>query len=207
MKNAVSLSRLSLLFLAIFFATVKDTCAQGLHFGIKAGANIVKIDGQSFDQGFNYGYNVGAFAQINLPGMIGFQPELMFSQTPYHTGNQFSDIYPSGVNDVKGKLNYLSVPLLLAIRPVKFISILVGPQFGILLNQDEHLVNNTQDAFKKGEVSAVGGAQLNLANFMVGARYVVGLNNVRAVASDNSVSVSETWRNEGFQVYVGLRIF
>ena len=195
---------LSFVLLAV---TVMTSQAQGLHLGVKAGANIMKIDGESFNSDFNYGYNVGAFAQINLPGMIGFQPEVNFNQTPYHTGNQFSDIYPSNADDVKGKLNYLSIPVLLAIRPIKFISILVGPQFGIALNSNQHLLTNGQDAFKKGDVSAVGGAQLNLANFIVGARYVVGLSNVREASTDNSVTVSENWKNQGFQVYVGLRFF
>lgn len=192
--------------LALVVVTVMSTRAQGFHLGVKAGANLFKVNGQSFDQGFQFGYNAGAFAQINFPGMIGIQPEIMFNQTNYRTGNQFSDIYPTGVNDVKGKLNYLTIPVLLAIRPIKFISILVGPQFGILLNQDEHLTNNAQDAFKKGDFSVVGGAQLNLANFMLGARYVIGLNNINDL-QNGSATNSETWKNQGFQVYAGLRIF
>jgi hypothetical protein len=175
--------------------------AQGVHLGIKAGANLFKMNGESFSDEYQFAYNVGAFAQVNFTPNIGIQPELLFNQTNYRTGTQFSSIYPNGVNDVKGKLNYLTVPVLLNIRPIPLLSILVGPQFGILLNQDQHLVDNTRDAFKKGDFSMVGGAQLNLASLMVGARYVIGLNDI------NDVGTEHSWKNQGWQLYAGFRIF
>jgi opacity protein-like surface antigen len=193
-RNAFVLS------LSLVFAVI-HTQAQGFHLGIKAGANLFKIDGESFSQDFNFGYCVGAFSQIYFTPNWGIQPELMFNQTNYRTGDQFSSIYPNGVNDVKGKLNYLSIPVLLSFRPIPFLSLLAGPQFGIMLNQDEHLVNNAQQAFKSGDVSLVGGAQLNLMKFMVGARYVLGLNNV------NNLDDGVSWKNQGWQVYAGIRIF
>jgi Outer membrane protein beta-barrel domain len=175
--------------------------AQGFHIGIKAGANLFKMDGESFDQEYKFGYNVGAFSELNFTSSWGLQPELLFNQTNYRTGTQFSDIYPDGVNDVKGKLNYLSIPVLLSFRPIPLLSLLAGPQFGILLNQDEHLVNNAGQAFKKGDLSIVAGAQLNLAAVKVGARYVVGLNNINDLQNQNN------WKNEGWQLYAGFRIF
>ena len=193
-RNAFVLS------LSLLLAVV-HTQAQGFHIGIKAGANLFKMDGESFDQEYKFGYNVGAFSELNFTSSWGLQPELLFNQTNYRTGTQFSSIYPDGVNDVKGKLNYLSIPVLLSFRPIPLLSILAGPQFGILLNQDEHLVNNAGQAFKKGDVSLVGGAQLNLASIKVGARYVVGLNNINDLQNQNN------WKNEGWQLYAGFRIF
>jgi opacity protein-like surface antigen len=195
MKRSAFVLSLSLVFAVI------QTQAQGFHLGIKAGANLFKIDGESFSQEFNFGYSVGAFSEINFTSHWGIQPELMFNQTNYRTGDRFSSIYPDGVNDVKGKLNYLSIPVLLSFRPISFISLLAGPQFGIVLNQDEHLVNNAQTAFKQGDVSLVGGAQLNLLKFIVGARYVLGLSNV------NNLDDGVSWKNQGWQVYAGFRIF
>jgi Outer membrane protein beta-barrel domain len=181
--------------------TVVPTRAQGFHLGIKAGANLFKVDGESFDQEFKFGYNVGAFSEINFTSSWGLQPELLFNQTNYRTGTEFSDVYSGGVSNYKGKLNYLSIPVLLSFRPIPLLSILAGPQFGILLNRDEHLVNNAGDAFKSGEFSLVGGAQLNLAALKVGARYVVGLNNINDLPNQTS------WKNEGWQLYAGFRIF
>jgi hypothetical protein len=193
-RNAFVLS------LSLLLAVVHGQ-AQGFHFGIKAGANLFKMDGESFDQEYKFGYNVGAFSELNFTSSWGLQPELLFNQTNYRTGTQFSDIYPDGVNGVKGKLNYLSIPVLLSFRPIPLLSLLAGPQFGILLNQDEHLVNNAGQAFKKGDLSFVGGAQLNLASIKVGARYVVGLNNINDLQNQNN------WKNEGWQLYAGFRIF
>jgi hypothetical protein len=175
--------------------------AQGFHFGIKAGANLFKVDGESFNQEFQFGYMAGAFAQVYVNSKWGIQPELNFNQTNYRTGSNFSAVVPDGVNDVKGKLNWLTIPVLLSYRPIPILSLLAGPQYGILLNQDEHLINNAGDAFKKGDLAAVAGAQLNLGPVMAGARYVVGLTNL------NDVTNQSTWRNEGWQLYAGFRIF
>jgi len=179
---------------------VMHSQAQGIHLGVKAGANIFKVDGQGYDQGFHFGYNVGAFANLNFTSSWGIQPELLWNQTNYRTGTQFNSIYPDGVNDVKGKLNYLSIPILLSFKPVPLLSLQAGPQFGILLNQDKNLVDNGKDAFKKGDFSLVGGAQLNIANIVVGGRYVIGLTDI------NDVSNDQKWKNQGFQVYIGTRI-
>ena len=175
--------------------------AQGFHFGIKAGANLFKVDGESFDQQFQFGYSVGAFTQLNFTKSWGIQPELNFNQTNYRTGNSFSAVVPDGVNDVKGKLDYLTIPVLLRYRPIPILSLLAGPQFGILVNQDEHLINNAGDAFKKGDFALVAGAQLNLGPILAGARYVAGLSNI------NDVTNESTWKNEGWQLYAGFRIF
>lgn len=188
------------LFVALILA-VTHSYAQGFHLGIKAGANLFKVDGQSFDQQFKFGYNVGAFSEINFTSRWGIQPELLFNQTNYRTGTEFSDVYSGGLNNYKGKLNYLSIPVLLSFRPIPLLSLLAGPQFGILLNQDEHLTDNAAQAFRKGDLAVVAGAQLNLASLKLGARYVIGLNNINDLPNEN------TWKNQGWQLYAGFRIF
>lgn len=200
-RNAIVLS----LLLPVF--AVVNARAQGFHLGIKAGANLDKINGQAFDQGFKFGYNVGAFAELNFTPMWGIQPELMFNQTNYRTGTEFSSIYPGGVSDVKGKLNRLTIPILLSFRPIPLLSLQAGPQFGIKLNKDEHLVNNAGDAFKSGDVALVAGAQLNILNFKLGARYVWGLTDVDNYTSGNTNTTTISWKTQGAQVYAGFRIF
>lgn len=182
------------------FLLAAGTFAQGLHVGFKGGVNIFKVDGKSFNDEFKFGYHLGAFAELNINSTWGIQPELLWSQTNYRTGNSFNAVYPNGVNDVKGKLNYLAIPVLLSYRPVKLLALQVGPQFGILLNQDKNLVNNTKDAFKKGDFSLLAGAQLNLLKFKGGVRYVIGLSDINDVENQNK------WKNQGFQIYIGVRI-
>jgi hypothetical protein len=193
----------SLVLLTIASALTTASFAQGggggFHVGAKAGANIFKVDGSSMKDEFIFGYNVGAFAEINFTKEIGIQPEVMWNQTNFRTGARFNDIYPEGVNDVKGKLNYLSIPILFSYTPAKIISFQLGPQFGVLLNQDKSLVKNGEEAFKKGDFSALGGVQLNIGGVKIGGRYVIGLTNI------NDIDNKEKWKNQGFQVYLGTR--
>ncbi|HYF33599.1 MAG TPA: porin family protein [Chitinophagaceae bacterium] len=176
--------------------------AQGFHMGVKGGANVGKIDGKSFQEEFRHGYNLGAFAEINFNKKWGVQPEVLWNQTNTRTSNDFNEIYPHGIADVRNvKLNYLSIPILLSYRPIKPLSLQVGPQFGVLIDQDKNLLQNGTEAFKSGDFSMVGGAQLNLGGFKAGARYVVGLNNL------NDIDNQDKWKSQGFQAYVGFRLF
>ena len=190
----------SLALLTVALALSTFSFAQGLHLGFKAGANIFKVDGKSFNDEFKFGYNLGAFAEINFNQKWGIQPELLWNQTNYRTADNFDDLYPGGKSDVEGKLNYISIPILLTYRPVKVLSLQAGPQFGILASQDKDLLGETKEAFKSGDFSMLGGAQLNLGALRVGGRYVVGLTDI------NDLGSKEKWKNQGFQLYLGFAI-
>jgi hypothetical protein len=190
---------LALFTLALAISTL-SFAQGGFHLGIKAGANIFKVDGAAIKDEFKFGYNLGAFAELNFSDKWGIQPEVMWNQTNFRTAENFNEIFPGGKSDVEGKLNYLSVPVLLSFRPSKLITFQAGPQFGILLNKDESLFENGKEAFKSGDFSVLGGVQLNLGSLKVGGRYVVGLANI------NDIDEREKWKNQGFQVYLGTRI-
>lgn len=188
----------SLLILASVFSSIGF--AQGLHIGVKGGSNIFKVDGKAFDDEYKFGYNLGLFAEINLNQKVAIQPEVLWNQTNYRTGSEFKEIYTGGISDYKGKLNYLSIPLLLNLKPSKILTIQAGPQFGILINNQKNLVDNGKEAFKSGDFSMLGGVQLNLGGAKIGGRYVVGLSNI------NDLPEKEKWKNQGFQLYLGFRI-
>ena len=177
--------------------------AQGFHLGIKAGTNLAKIDGRSFDQGFKWGFTAGAFAELNFTSKWGIQPELLFNQTNTQTADSFNGIYQQGINTRSVKLNYLSIPILLSYKPIPLLSLQIGPQFGILMNTNQNITTNGSNAFKSGDFSMVGGAQVNLGGFKAGARYILGLSNVDNVTTTDV----DTWKNQSIQLYVGLRIF
>ena len=192
--------RVTLLLLAIVISTL--SMAQGFHLGVKAGANLFKVDGKSFDEEFQTGYTLGAFSEINFNKKWGIQPEVIWNQTNTRTTTDFHEIYPNSFDDFKDvKLNYLSIPLLLSYRPAKFLSLQAGPQFSILMDPNQNLLENGQDAFKKGDFALLGGAQLNFGGIKVGGRYQVGLNNI------NDIDNQDKWKNQGWQLYAGFRIF
>ncbi|MDQ3276765.1 MAG: PorT family protein [Bacteroidota bacterium] len=169
--------------------------------GVKAGANITKIDGRSFSDEFKYGYHLGGFATIGLGGRFAIQPEVLFNQLQTKTGTEFENIYQNALDGTKDvKLNYLSVPLLVNYKLLPFLSLQAGPQFGILLDQNKNLLQNGKDAFDKGDFSMLGGAQINFGKLRLNGRYVVGLNNI------NDIDNQDKWKNQGFQVSLGLGI-
>lgn len=186
-------------FVLFSMAGMAQLHVPAFQLGIKGGVNITKIDGKSFSDEFNYGYNAGAFAIIKVTNHIQIQPEVLFNQYNAKADTAFSNVL--NVKNLKDvKLNYLSVPLLLNLTPAKFISFQVGPQFGILLDKHKDLFENGKDAFSGGDLSMLAGIQLNLGALKVSGRYVVGLANI------NDVSNSDKWKNQGFQLSVGLRI-
>jgi hypothetical protein len=188
---------LGLLTIALIAGTV--SFAQGV--GIKAGANINKIDGKGLKEEFQYGYSLGGFAELYFNNKWGIQPEVLWNQYRTKTTNDFDEVIPGGTSDLKGiKLNYLSIPLLLNFRPVQFITLQAGPQFGILINKDQGLLKNGQQAFSSGDLSMLGGVQLNVGKLKVGGRYQIGLNNI------NDIDNSTKWKNQGFQIYAGIKL-
>lgn len=192
----------TLTFLIFLFGSMTAAFAQKTPFlqaGIKAGANITKIDGKSFKDEFKYGYSLGGFAAIKVGEKWQIQPEVLFNQYNTKTASDFDTLYKS--NNLKNlTLNYFSIPIMLNYSPTKFFTFQAGPQFGILLNKDDNLVENGKRAFNNGDFSMLGGVQLNIANFKIGGRYFVGLNDI------GDIDKKEKWTNQGFQVSVGLRI-
>ncbi|BAV08452.1 Outer membrane protein beta-barrel domain-containing protein [Filimonas lacunae] len=171
--------------------------AQGFHLGAKAGANLGKLDGVRFKDGYELGFHLGGFAEIDFNKTIGIQPELLFNQTNTKVTNQTSDIFKPGDNI---HLNYLSIPILLRINAGKLLTLNAGPQYSILLNNHKTTLQNAGDAFKSGDFALAFGAQVNLSALRIYGRYNIGLSDVGDVASQDK------WKNQQLQLGVGLRI-
>ncbi|MEO6914770.1 MAG: porin family protein, partial [Chitinophagaceae bacterium] len=167
--------------------------------GIKAGANVTKIDGKAFSDEFKYGYSLGAFVALKVGKKLQIQPEVLLNQYNTRVGSGYDTLYDA-VNLKNITLNYLSIPILLNYSPTRFFTLQAGPQFGILLNKGDNLLTNGKNAFNDGDFSMLGGVQFNIANFKIGGRYVVGLKNI------GDISHQDKWKNQGFQLSIGLRI-
>ncbi len=167
--------------------------------GVKAGANITKVEGRSFSDEFRYGYHLGGFATIPVGGRFAVQPEVLFNQLQTRTGSEFSNIYQTAFDgNTNVRLNYLSIPVLLNYKLGSFLSLQAGPQFGVLLDKNKNLLENGREAFDRGDFSMLGGAQISLGKLKLNGRYVVGLNNI------NDIDNQDQWKNQGFQLSVGL---
>jgi len=172
------------------------------HIGVKAGANITKVDGHSFKEQFEYGYNLGGFAEIRLSDKFSFNPEVLFNQYSSTLDSSYKSIYENVIasDQSKVKLNYLTIPLLLDYKFLGPIHLQAGPQFGILMNQDKNFLENGADAFKNGDFSMALGAQVKLAQLRITGRYLIGLNNI------NDIDNQDKWRNQVIQLSVGVAL-
>jgi len=173
--------------------------SQSFKIGAKGGATINKISGQTFKDQFSYGYHIGGFATIGLSKRFAIQPEVLFNQINVDSSSKFSDIYQ--FNKLKNvQLKYLTIPFLLNYNAGRLITLQAGPQFGILMNKSNTLVQNGKNAFKSGDLSMLGGIQLNISHFKIYGRYAVGLNNI------NDIDNKDKWTNQSIQLGVGLTL-
>ena len=174
-----------------------------LRFGVKAGLNLNKIDGKSFKDEFSYNFQLGVFTQINLTRKLGIQPELNFAQATAEQSDDITVIYDDiflGGNQVKAKLNYLKLAGLLTIDigPSQRVKLQLGPQWGILLKEKVDSVKTSQDIFKNGEFSVLGGIMLQLPAVNFGTRYEIGLTDI------NGIDNQDAWKRQSWQFFIGI---
>lgn len=154
--------------------------AQGIKFGLKAGANFANINGD-YNADAITSFHGGAVLELNLTDSFSVQGEALFSSQ----GAKFED-----ADDVN--LNYFAVPVMAKfyILPDR-LSIEAGPQFSFLTND----VKENGVKANSFDTAAVGGAELRIiGGLFAQARYTAGLMDIY----DNVKS-----KNMVFQLSVG----
>jgi hypothetical protein len=190
--------------IALFAVSIAANAQGGFRLGIKGGLNLNQIEGVSFNNGFKFGYHLGGFAEIDFTKKFGIQPEVLWNQSNTQVSAEFATLYPTITNpntlnqDVV--LNYLSIPVLLRYNLGSMFSIVAGPQFGILMNKNQNILQNGQKAFSDGDFSAVAGLQVNLKTLRLYGRYNIGMKNI------NQIDQKDKWTSQQIQLGVGLRL-
>ncbi|HEU4551337.1 MAG TPA: porin family protein [Chitinophaga sp.] len=176
---------------------------QKLHYGLKADLQFTSLHGEGMKGNFSPGYDAGIFVEYNFTSKLGIQPEVLFSQFNNKKGDDFMKYYVnSGNSSAKSavKLSYLSVPVLLAYNVNKLFTINVGPQFSMLLYDNEDLLVKDRAAFKNTDFGAVAGLTLHVSGVRFYGRYVLGLGNI------NDVDSRYSWHSQQIQVGLGVAI-
>lgn len=189
--------------LAAFFVNAD---AQFIKVGPKVGANLQKIDGQSFKDGYQLGYYAGLFAELKLGEKWELQPEMLFNQTKFDQSNKFSDIYGDNlsIDSLRQiKLSQLSIPIMLNYKVANVLALQVGPQFAINLDKNKTLLKNAGDAFTDGDFAMVAGVKFMLSKFRISGRYAVGLTDIRG-SKLKDVTNSDNWKSQTIQLGVGF---
>ena len=180
---------------------------ENFKFGFKAGVNLANVydeQGQDFVAENKIGFVGGAFLSIPITKLIGFQPEVLYSQKGFKaTGSTILGKY-----DFERTSTFLDIPLQLQIKPIKGITFLVGPQYSYLLetkNQFNGSASTIQEAaindenYKKNIFGFVVGADFNVDMFVIGAK--AGWDISRSDSDGNSTN--PRYKNQVLQLTLG----
>lgn len=194
MKTVISI------FILLCITSATSAQIPFLKVGPKVGVNMVKVSGQSFNNQFDFGYNIGGFVEIKLHKNWYLQPEVIFNDNNLKRGSGFDTLYkslnPTAVKNIK--LQYLSIPVLLGYKAANILTLQAGLQYGISINKHETLLQNGKEAFKKGDFSILAGGQVNISKFLFSARYAIGLTSL------NDLDKQDNWKSQTIQLGVGI---
>lgn len=182
-----------------------------LTFGVKAGLNLSNVydnQGENFVATGKFGFAGGGFVTIPLNEYFAVQPEVLFSQKGFKgTGTLLGSNY-----NYERTTNFLDVPILVAFRPIKFVTIVFGPQFSFLMSEkntfNSAFVNTlqeqqfTNDNIRKNIFGLTGGADLNVTD-----NAVIGLRAGWDLQQNNGDGTSTTprYKNVWYQLSAGYR--
>jgi hypothetical protein len=187
-----------------------DDGREKIQVGIKAGVNYSNVydsKGDQFNANAKVGLAAGVFLGIPLGKYVGIQPEVLFSQKGFQaTGTILGSSY-----DFTRTTNYIDVPLFLAIKPVSFLTLLVGPQFSYLLKQKDVFANGAttilqenefeNENIRKNTLCFIGGVNINVSHLVIGAR--AGWDSMNN--NGNGTSTTPRYKNTWLQATVGFR--
>jgi hypothetical protein len=214
MKKIISAVLLSVAIISVSYAQEKGIKQKDsrnrMHLMIKAGinnSNVYDEDGDRFSAEPKYGFAGGVSVSVPLGKYFGLQPGALISQKGFRaTGRLMDESY-----DLKRTTTFLDVPLLLELKPVRFITIVGGPQYSYLLNQTDVIKSNNNvavqeeefknDNVRKNILSAAIGFDLNFSRWVISGRYNADLQ------KNNGDRTSETprYKNIWVQGTIGMR--
>lgn len=152
---------------------------EELQFGVKAGLNSSNVYDErtdEFDANAKAGFAGGVFLRVPISRYLGIQPELLFSQKGFKgEGSMLGSEY-----SFSRTTSYIDIPLQLAFKPFKYVTIVAGPQYSYLISQkddfDNNFINSTQeeefenDNIRKNIFGFVVGVDINIKHFVIGTR-------------------------------------
>jgi hypothetical protein len=187
--------------------TIHVSAQQKFAIGIKVGQNFSSVNNVYVDR-HAASYHIGATVQLGITKAISIVPEVILSQT------KLEAVYPldfSPNNIIKPEtyhLNYLAIPILLQLKPVKGLLLQAGPQYSILIDKKKDGVENATLAFKNGEFAFIGGAKIDLGGFFLYGRYIIGMENVASFKQlETQLNDDAQWKTKQWQLGVGINLF
>jgi hypothetical protein len=180
------------------------------YIGLKGGTNYSNVydsKGENFKADSKFGFVGGVFISVPIGRYFGIQPEVLFSQRGFHgTGTLLGTSYK-----VTRTSNYIDVPLLLAVKAGRGITILAGPQFSYLIKQTDEFTTATQNVLQEEEFKAdnirknmmcfLGGFDFNFNHVVIGTRAGWDVRNNKGDGSSETPRYKNAW----VQATLGIR--
>jgi outer membrane protein OmpA-like peptidoglycan-associated protein len=170
--------------------------------GLLGAANFSKFrvggdnNSSNIDYDFKTGWSGGGWVNFPVSNAFSIEPQVMYSHYRYQTDNTTALL----LND--GKINYISVPVLLKFHLGDKFAITAGPQVDFLSSvHDNNSVAQKED-FKKTSLSAFGGLELfPHGRVTVFGRYIHGITDM-----DNRGNETPAWEYKNQNIQAGLKI-
>jgi hypothetical protein len=188
-----------------------DNPREDVTFGLKAGINYANVwdeQGQDFRADPKVGFAGGIFFGIPIGKFLGFQPEVLISQKGFQgAGTLLGSSYSFSRTNT-----YIDIPLFLQVKPIKYLTFLLGPQYSYLTHQKNTYTfgaNSTaqdqefkNDNVRKNILGFVVGADINVDHIVVSGRagWDFQTNN-----GDGSSSTPR-YKNQWLQFTVGFKL-
>jgi hypothetical protein len=210
MKKIIILSLLAVTVFSFKSNAQETDHRKQLMFGLKAGANYSNVydaQGEAFIAKAKMGFVGGGFLSIPIGKYLGIQPEILYSQKGFEgTGVLLGSSY-----ELTRTTSYIDVPLLISLKPARFVSLLAGPQFSYLLKQRDVFSNSStsiqqqqefsNDNIRKNILCFLGGIDLNFDHFVLGVRAGKDI----TTNNGDGTSTSPRYKNIWLQGTVGIR--
>lgn len=174
-------------------------------FGVKGGFNMSNLyTDDADDENILYGFNAGVYATLPVSDFVAIQPELLF--TTRGSELEYNNALAQG--NVKLKLNYIELPLLVRVNITKNFNIHAGGYASYMVSAkstgdgDFEFENqyNTDD-FNKFDAGLAGGIGVDFSPLSVGLRYNYGLTTIEKDGDDSS-----DLKNSNLSLYLSYKL-
>lgn len=194
-----------ILFFALTFCVCFLCRAQQIHYGLTLNANFTKMDAKGLSSKAQTGYNGGAFATIDLGKKISLQPQVIYTLKNLDKADNFSTYYVYAGRTFANtniNLHYISIPVYFNYHISNFFTVNAGPEYSVMVFNNDNLLKAGGSAFKKSEAGVNAGVQFKFSPaFNVFASYYYGLTNI------NNIDDRYKWHSNQIRVGINCRVF
>lgn len=181
-------------------------------FGLKIGTNYSNVwdaEGEDFEAESKFGFAGGGFLAIPFGSLFGIQPELLYSQKGFRGRGRIL----GGSYDFTRTSSFVDIPLFFSIKPIEYLTLLVGPQYSYLVKRKDVFENATtsiaqeqefeNDNIRKNILCFVAGFDINMEHFTLGGRGGWDVQNNKG----DGTSTTPRYKNAWAQVTLGYRMY